>query len=983
MTYINSLNHNKKALALLLLALGTFVCGCSIEQDVQPARGEAGKPTWAEHVYDPVSDAVVSWRLGPGQTVGQSIMTPPEGASLRGLRLKLLRTGIVPPLRLRMGSVWGGDKVFSGEIPQEQVSLFFERWSGVDLSQAVALKGETRYYLQLEVPEGGDTGHYEIFGTSTAPIDDPKFVPRYQYTPGWGKGTEVSVFENPINLDYGAETPRYPGGIAIGPGGEELEAMDLAFQLSSHLSPDEREASAEERFTFVEEELLAPVHRKRVAGGKLGAKSDGVKLDSSWRLLIPSQSGGVAQNAAADFRAFMKLEMETRIDLDTVSDFESPESYSSVLLAVTRKQWPKGAENLDRSESFSLDVSPERVVVCGFDERGLMRGLQHLEDLMRFQRGPVLEPLQEERSPLYTPRITAAPFFATMELDLEIDPYTHELLSRISHYGFSAIWIWGDLMDVGRSKVFPELDQGVTDRQRKLKEIADRAATHGLDVYVVLAHRPLPNSFFEKYPGVRGTPFEAYGGNNVLCTSTELVQQYIEESTHDLFRAVPDLNGVVFIVGGEGFIHCYTRNMNCPHCSSRSAQEVVAGLAKTISKGARAGRANAQVALWPYSASNHWSRKDITQSKLIGKLSPDVTFLTEFGKEGRITFGDKTIPAYDYPISYLGPSERFVAQAKLTEQHGVPLWVKTEHAIALETVQTPYIPVFQRWAERALRFQRFPHLTGIFANWMHYGFMPSIAAEIMKWHTWSPLPDTDDLLRRIARREFGEGTEEYALKAWQQWSEAIQHYPFSGRMAMGPVQKGPAHPLFLNPDYQPFHNRGRQFRNDLSWTEPWGVQVALKQFDLLLRGWGEGVRSWEKVVGAAAPELRRNARREGGVGAALLSCFRSAHNVGRFYQLRDQLAKEEQAPLALALLDQLKMIAEAELANSRQAVAVVAADSRLGYANSAASSHIGVPRAGIYTPGSIKKKIAQVERLLQEEIPEYRRRLESNQERAP
>jgi len=65
-------------------------------------------------------------------------------------------------------------------------------------------------------------------------------------------------------------------------------------------------------------------------------------------------------------------------------------------------------------------------------------------------------------------------------------------------------------------------------------------------------------------------------------------------------------------------------------------------------------------------------------------------------------------------------------------------------------------------------------------------------------------------------------------------------------------------------------------------------------------------------------------------------------------------------------------VAQAEIRNAREALPYVRADSRLGYANSGKGDQSGVSRAGIYSPGSIEKKIAQVERMLHEEIPAYR-----------
>ncbi|MPY88769.1 MAG: hypothetical protein GEU99_12675 [Luteitalea sp.] len=956
----------------LCLALLIAACSPGIESEV--GTGSLGSRLLVGHDYDPIADAVVSWRLEAGEKVGQSFTLPADAGGLRRIRLKLSRMGAVPPLQYKIGSTWGAADVGSGQIRPDDVPLFFERWLGINFSDPIPLEANRQYYLQLQVLNGGGNGYYEVFGTASAEVEHPNFRRRYQYTPTWGDARpDVAKFENPANIDYGSHTPRYEEGTALAGDGTPIEPVDFAFQLSSHLRRSEEEKQEEERFAFIADELLAPLHREPLPRAGVGeVRADELELTADWVLLIPAAAGTVVQTAAADFQGFLKGVLGVDIAVDRVSDFHSLPS-AKVLVVATRHELPEMAKGLDRSESFQVDVTADRVLISGFDERGVMRGLYYLEDLMRLRGAPVLSQLSETRSPLYSPRITVAPIYTTQELELPTDPYTDELLSRVSHYGFNAIWVWASLFDIGHTDVYPELDHGVKDRQGRLRRVVNRAQRYGLDVYVMLAHYPLPASFFESRTEVRGTPFEAHGGDFVLCTSAAQARRAIGEATQDLFAKVPHTAGIVFIIGGEGFIHCHTRRVDCPRCSARSPQEVVAELVQAINEGGRSARPDTHIVLWPYSASNWWSRDDITQSRLIENLQKGVTFLTEFGKEGLITFGNTTIPAYDYPISYVGPSERFVEQTKLTERRAVPIWVKTEHAIALEMVQTPYIPVFFRWAERFRRIGEFPWVSGLFANWMHYGFMPSIAAEVFKWHTWSPLPNTEELLHRIARREFGPGTEAFALKAWREWSEAIRHYPFSGPMAMGPIQKGPAHPLFLDPEYQPLHDHGRQFKNDLSWTRPWGEEVALRQLEKLEEGWRTGVATWEEVVARAAPELKENAVRETGVGKALLACVRSTIHVGRFYQIRDQLQRERNPRRTAKLWDALEEIARKELDNAQQALEVVRRDSRLGYANSGGSSQTGVPRGGIYSPGSIEKKIEQVERLLREDIPARKR----------
>jgi hypothetical protein len=920
----------------------------------------------AQHDYDAVTDAVVSWRLGPGESATHSFTLAAGARQIGGFRVKLQRFGSPASIRYRLGSERGADDVASGSLDAGVISPWFEHWYGADFATPHRVRGG-RYHLQLLLP-GDSAGWYEVFGTVSQKVDHPNLVDRFQYTRTWSPTQEADGgFENPANLDYGTKTPRYEAGAAFDSAGVEIGALSFAFQIRGAAAVP---APCEERFSFIEE-ITGPLYRKSLRDPAARTEAGEIGIDDRWTLLWRPPVSDMVANRFREFQEFLQIAMSVRIGLKS-SERLLPAHRTFVI--GTRRDFPEEARDLPKPESFRLSVKPDAVLLCGYDERGILLGLHYLEASMHLRRAPILKIGEETRIPAHSVRITCAPFYCRAELEVPVDPYTDGLLGRIARAGFNAIWLWCDLDAVAHSDVYPELDQGVRERQARLNDLIRRAERHGLDLYMYLANRPLPASFFDKHPGVRGSERNAYGGDFILCTSVPEARQHLAAAAQDLMQNVPKLRGIVLIVGGEGFFHCYTRENTCPRCSRRTPQDTIAEFSQAILSGVRTRNPDAAVALWPYSASNYWSKDDTTQSKLIEKLPAGVTFMTEFAKEGAISFGNISIPAYDYPISLVGPSERFVQQAKLAKKKGLDFWVKTEHAIALEFVQTPYIPVFFQWAERFERIRQSPQISGVFSNWMHYGFTPSIAADLYFWHIWSQPPDRAELLSLIARRDFGAGAAPHVLLAWRAFSEAIREYPFSGSVAMGVIQKGPAHPLFFSPDYKPRHGSGRQFRNDLRWTQPWGPEFTIRQFSNMEKLWSGGVAELERAAAKAEPETRRNAARELGIARTLLACVRSAIHVARFYSLRDELFATSDKARASVLLDEMSSVAHAEIENAREALPCVCADSRLGYANSGKSEQIGVPRGGIYSAGSIRKKIAQVRLMLDQEISGYRRR---------
>ncbi|MCX6622218.1 MAG: hypothetical protein NTY38_14345 [Acidobacteria bacterium] len=890
------------------------------------------------HDYDPVSDSVVSWRIAPGASAGQSITIPAGVTSLSGFRVRLQRFGSPADLEFRLGSRRAHGDIASGRLPSRPVSPWFEHWSTVRFRKPAAVTPGAHVFLELHLA-AGSPGAYELFGTATEPIPRPEFHSRFQYIANVNpEEAPNTTFENPVNLDYGARTPRYDGGSAFDSAGALLIALDFAFQFYQGQPPA---AEGEERFAFIEE-ITGPLFPARLRDAAAKPARGEVALDATWRIVAASPAGEPAVTASVEFREFLRLAMGI-----------SPGAAAThtLRLATACPGLPA------RSESFRLKVAAGRIDLCGYDARGLMQGLHYLEARMRLRRAPILTLGEETRQTVQSPRVTSAPFYSRSELDAPFDPYTPGLLGRISRAGFNAIWVWGDIEDVAHSAVYPELDQEVARRQARLGKLIERAAHYGIDVYLQLGNRPQTPEFFARHPGVQGTAMRWYGGSHALCTSVPEVREHYRAAARNLMSAVPGLKGFVYIVGGEGFLHCWTRNIACPRCSKRTPQEVIAEFSRALFEGARQGNPTAAVAFWPYSASNSWSRDDTTQSRLIARMPAGITLLTEDAKEAAVTFGGITIPAYDYPISVVGPSDRFQKQAALAASHSLGFWAKTEHAISLEFVDVPYIPVFFQFAERFRRLREFPGVTAQFDNWMHYGFMPSLAADVFYWNIWSTPAGARELLTALARRDFGAAAAPSAVAAWESFSAAIREYPFSGAMAMGPIQKGPSHPPFFDAAYNPAHDRGRQFKNDLSWTRPWGPALTIAQLTKMQKLWSTGVASMQQAVEHAEPELRVNARRELGVARALEAAIASTRNVALFYQAREQGDRPR-----------MRAIAEAELQNARAVLPFIANDSRLGYANSGRNDQEGVPRAGIYSPGAIRQKIDQVQKLLDEQL---------------
>ncbi len=911
----------------------------------------AGNPV-LRHDYDPISDRVAFRTIDHRQAVvGQSFTVPSGADHISGFRMKIRRLGCPADLNYRIGSSFGSDEIAAGTIAATEVNPFFEFFYGDDFSPKPCRSGQM-LFIQLALERALSSGAYEVYGTQS----------EYEV---YGMTVED---ETPANIDYGTRTPTYHGGSALDSAGQPVEGVNFAFEVFFGPSASRKlNAEAEQRFEFVKDFLRGP-HTTSLRDHGVTAGQGEISIDDSWEIVCARAGSEIGRIVFDDFRRFLNVGMEIRPSFKTVGQLQTTAPIKGIALG-TRREMRSFAADLNRSESYRVQVSHEHVTVCGYDEKGLMRGLFYLEDLMSFRRAPYLARTDVVRSPRYTPRITCLPFYAGMELDAPVSPHTNEALSLITHYGFNAIWIWAKLHDLGKSSVFPELGSQAEKQMASLNDVIRRARNYGLDVYLYISKDELPPEFFDLHPEVRGSR-SYFKTGYAMCTSAFEARRYIREALQSIFKAATGLKGMIFIIGGEGFVHCWTRRNaeDCPRCRNRGPVEVVAELIEAVNKGAKSGNPHAEVVVWTYGASGTWSIGDDAQARLIRKLPQDLVFLSDFSKGGHIKVGEVEGRVYDYSISFLGPAEKFRKQVELCGARGLRVWAKTECMISLEFIQVPYIPVYQRWIERYRQIHTFAAIQGLLMNWDHYGFMPSRVLELARWYTFDPLPDDHALLAQIAGRDFGQGATPDVLHAWEHFSRAITSYPFSGPVALGPIQSSPALPYFLDPDYKVHHGRGRQFSNDLLWTRPWGPELCAETLRVLEQEWSEGIESLVQLLGTEGTNHRRELLRETGLAQVLLCCVSSVLNQIEFSELRFQLMDQREPPGGLTLLNQIREVMQREIQNATEALKWVSADSRLGYSNGGGGITIGGARAGIYTPQMIEKKISALRRMLRIEL---------------
>lgn len=609
------------------------------------------------------------------------------------------------------------------------------------------------------------------------------------------------------------------------------------------------------------------------------------------------------------------------------------------------------AQDRIQADSYSFKVTDTRIEITSPTARGVLYGVYYLEQLLLDRGVPAIRPMSVQRKPAFDVRMFGEVYGTFTISGLRIDrPITRDTFSALSRFGGNATFTFVRLGDYLGGGAYPELAN--RDREKnisELKQLSEMAQSVGLDLYLDAYNLKLPSSHpvFKAHPEAMGAP--QFGGDiRCLCPSDPKTLEYIAESWADVFRRVPSLGGMVAIIGGEGFYHCYMRcgqnGPDCPRCKYRPAEDVVADLTNAVFRAIRKVKPDAEFFAWPYSAFV-WSKEPF-QLDLISKLDPGIHLVSEIDKDYIYHKAGYDKSIWDYSIDFLGPTDRYKAQADAIRKRGLKQCCKTETATAWEHTGVPYIPCMQRWAER-MDIIRAQKPDSILYAYDCTGFCRTRPEELAGRLSWETSATSDQAIDSIAVRDFGPDAADKIIEAWECFSEAMGHVPYlTHGYYKGPSFIGPGQPLMLSDEGMPKELMGRFFylaENDL--TEGTSEATKLRpiytadvqetaaqmaDMDKALGLWEQGVHTMKSVYDRVPDTHRAEYQREMDMAAYLQSCFRSVVNCNRFFTLRRQyreLTKDQEAiqanrERAIELLDRMKAIIEAELVNARQGLII-------------------------------------------------------------
>jgi hypothetical protein len=862
---------------------------------------------------------------GRGQRIDVAADVP-----ICAVQVKMKRIGQPGPMRWQAGTAWGQSDLGHGEVPAEQVRIHYEHLITLPI-QPTRVK---QIFIRLRAASGRcPDDYYAVYCTwAQAPAEK----------------AEVNSYEGIHKVEMMYRMVRSdPQGAALEADGKPvIEGSSMMTRLLSAqpvAGAHALTADEEEPYFFVEK-LAAGTDPRLIGLSRPEARPEPgeIVISEEWQIRVAALRSPQVEAAVDDLCRFLRDRMKVRIS--PVWDNAAPPAARSIRLT----QGPDLPDGSRRPAGYRFIAEGDRVHIHGYDARGVLRGVWYLEDLLTFRGGPFVRPGARTREPRYSPRTTCSTWGGIGELAASAPVYTDPHLALISHYGYDAIWMCWCPGPERTNELPTHIVPGRTPRgtsyqpfTSRLRELTERAERYDLEIVLQYA-APHP--------------------------ADEAQARALQDEARQLLRDVPKIRTIALLDEGMG-------SVNKGLDAWVSTCSLLAGAFWDV-------RPDANVIAWTYSfgaTAGPPERPEYARylDRML-RLDRRVGFMANFDSWWARRRDGLLQNAYDYCLSLKAPSDDYTrsVQALLAEANrdgrpARPLWAKIETRFSQESNTQPEIPCMQRWVRRYQSLNDFgpPPIAGVFGNWYHQGFHPTPVTELFGWLSYTNSPAPEELLRSIARRDFGAGQEDLVVGAWADFSEAIWHYPFYYNLSYT-MNAGYAQPFWLDPKAKNPRPWRRGFVNSLQAMSmaptgqgPGSGPENRARMAKLYEHWSAGLQKLRQAADAAPPCVKaeaesqwRTARSFGDKAEVTLRLVRWLDARDRFYAAKDRAD-------AAAALDDLERTGREELTAARTALPLYLRDSRMGHLNHG---------RGCFTAGTIEWKIGLLDRTLAEELPKLR-----------
>lgn len=660
-------------------------------------------------------------------------------------------------------------------------------------------------------------------------------------------------------------------------------------------------------------------------------QSGEVLLDPSWSLCCAPDSPQTVLDALKDFQDYLFVSMDLSLPIRSCSG-------EKTLSFVFEETLEKG---------FVLDVTGEKITLA-IAKGSAFRAMVYLEDCMNLEGAPVLPAGRQIRNPLYR--------YRTVHSGTGIDEFPDSELIAAVHAGYDAITLF--------LKGIDHTAAGYCN----VEDLIKRAAKYELKI---LIYNYIETYVHPEDPGAQEVFDKAYG--ELLRKYPDIIGLSLAGESLEFPSKDPHTTGKRF---SGSFVDGIPETKPSPGwypCYDYPAY--LEGIAQAVHK----VKPDAEVIFETY----NWGYAPLEiRKKFLQNVPKDIIISICYEIFAQKKLGKLHTPVMDYTVSTSEPGFYFTSECAEAHKNGLLIQGNVNSAgIGWDFGAVPYVPVPYRWLQRDRDLRKAYYDWGVVSHYAthHYGYWNSVAADLGKWSSWADFePDYEELLYKIAVRDYGKKSAQNVLKAWKIWGEAMEFYTASNEDQYGPWRVGPSYPFIFHPNitrtlggkeiqfptaahahfgyriiktlYGPFENENQSpgFRRYPS---------EIRSLEKMLALWEEGLSLVREM------EQTENVQRLLALGIYIGNSIKTTIHIKEWWRLNVALINSATLEDAFTTLDKIEVLAYKEMENARETIPAAACDSRLGWEPS---------MEYVCDPWHLEWKIRQVESALRE-IATYRK----------
>lgn len=645
------------------------------------------------------------------------------------------------------------------------------------------------------------------------------------------------------------------------------------------------------------------VHQPDRRNPERKAAENELMLDEKWALGCSENSEAIVLKALKDFQDYLYCSMNLSLKI--------------VHKKADYVVWFDVDSSLDNC--FQVKASEKELLLLASEGKMVFRGSIHLEDCMSLEGAPVVPLAGYTRRPLYN--------YRNVHSGTGLDEFPDAELNAALHAGYDMIVLF--------VKGFDQSAAGY----RNFNDIIKRAKSFGLDTM-----------FYNYMPSFKH-PDE------------EDAEEFFDSIYGELFRRYPDAAGICMVGESMEF-----PSKDPATTGKKWRDSLVDGIPDTrpspgwhpcsdypayisaVKKAIHAVKPDAKINFSTY----NWGYTPLElRKKFLQNLPEGITLEVCYEIFSEKTLEGLNTPIMDYTILATEPGYYFSSECETAHSLGIPVTGNVNTAgISWTFGCVPYVPVPQRWLKRNLNLRKARKNWGVTGQYTthHYGWWNSVAAELGRWTAWEDFePDYDELLQKIALRDYGKAAASAVLQAWETWSQAMDFYIASNEDQYGPWRVGPAYPFIFQPNmtrtmagreikfptaehahfghsiiktlYQPYENE-HQSPGFLRYP------AELRSLAKMLKGWEEGI---EKLDNVPAEQRNRAFELLYALGGFIRNSIKTTMNIKEWWLKNMELQTAKNAQNALQILDEIEQILQKEKENAIATIPFVETDSRIGW----------------------------------------------------